>query len=249
MSRGAPAGWYADPGVPGQLRWWDGSEWAPDTVAPAEPSDPSAPAGTREPTDPADEAGAADAADVIERSAANPAPAPGRQPEAPRPSSAGARTRTRTNTVWVWLAIVFSVFPLCSALLIDAITSAQLIGYFTLPAGFDPGPRGWVLGGLLLLAFVNGLSLAASVLFAWLDARSLRRRGVEKPFGWGWSALVFVATLAVYIVGRTVVVRRATGGGFAPLWGWLIGLLVGLIALVLWLSAFVDSLATLMVAG
>ncbi|WP_122770846.1 DUF2510 domain-containing protein, partial [Pseudomonas viridiflava] len=35
MSRQAPAGWYADPGEPGQLRWWDGTDWATDTVAPA----------------------------------------------------------------------------------------------------------------------------------------------------------------------------------------------------------------------
>ncbi|MCO7204607.1 DUF2510 domain-containing protein, partial [Microbacterium sp. CnD16-F] len=34
MSRQAPAGWYPDPGEPDQLRWWDGTEWATDTVAP-----------------------------------------------------------------------------------------------------------------------------------------------------------------------------------------------------------------------
>ena len=74
------------------------------------------------------------------------------------------------------------------------------------------------------------------------DARALRRRGIERPFGWGWAVLVFVATLGVYIVGRTVVVRRRTGRGWAPLWGWLAALVFGLAALSLWLSVVVDAL-------
>ena len=30
----APAGWYSDPEVPGQLRWWDGGRWAPSLTTP-----------------------------------------------------------------------------------------------------------------------------------------------------------------------------------------------------------------------
>ena len=29
------AGWYADPEVPGGMRYWDGTEWAPNRVPPA----------------------------------------------------------------------------------------------------------------------------------------------------------------------------------------------------------------------
>ncbi|WP_404446463.1 DUF2510 domain-containing protein [Microbacterium marinum] len=223
MSRGAPAGWYADPGEPGQLRWWDGAEWAPDTVAPAGDA-------------------ASDSEDVPAVLAEEPAEKPASERPAPAREAAAPDRPVRAGTVWVWLAIVASVFPFCSALLVDAVTGARLVGYFVLPAGYDPGPGPWVIAGLVLLTWVNGLSLAASVLFAWLDARALRRRGIERPFGWGWAVLVFVATLGVYIVGRTVVVRRRTGRGWAPLWGWLAALVLGLAALSLWLSVVVDAL-------
>ncbi len=36
----APAGWYSDPEVPGQLRWWDGVRWAPSLAAPVAASPP-----------------------------------------------------------------------------------------------------------------------------------------------------------------------------------------------------------------
>lgn len=225
MSRGAPAGWYADPGEPGQLRWWDGAEWASDTVAPAGDA-------------------ASDSDDILAQDVtAVPAEKPASERPAPAREAADAPVRpARAGTVWVWLAIVASVFPFCSALLVDAVTGARLVGYFVLPAGFDPGPGPWVIAGLVLLTWVNGMSLAASVLFAWLDARALRRRGIERPFGWGWAVLVFIATLGVYVVGRTVVVRHRTGRGWAPLWGWLAALVLGLAALALWLSVVVDAL-------
>lgn len=40
-----PAGWYHDPQVPGQLRWWDGSTWTAHTAAvPEQGSSPERPA-------------------------------------------------------------------------------------------------------------------------------------------------------------------------------------------------------------
>jgi uncharacterized RDD family membrane protein YckC len=38
----AQPGWYADPTVPGQLRWWDGAHWS-DHVSPAPPPAPVLP--------------------------------------------------------------------------------------------------------------------------------------------------------------------------------------------------------------
>jgi hypothetical protein len=313
VSRGAPAGWYPDPGEPGQKRWWDGSAWSDEVVAPfeaiaetpeadeaesdagslpqaeAEPVAPTAPertpaaaviqsepaagpeptaASRPEPTlaqrpaplpEPVVVAPAGGPAVFESRTVAEPATgvpsqrghhAPhGRRPvHRPAPAAvddrpaAATEVPPRPGTVWVWLAIVASVFPFVSPFVVDTVTGARLIGYFVLPPGYDPGASGWVLAGLVLLSFVNGLALAASVLFAWLDARALRRRGVERPFWWGWAVLVFVATLAVYMTGRTVVARRWTGRGAAPFWAWLCAMAVGLTAFTLWLASFVDTL-------
>ncbi len=37
-----PAGWYPDPGTAGQLRYWDGNQWTPQTQAASTPSQPQA---------------------------------------------------------------------------------------------------------------------------------------------------------------------------------------------------------------
>src|SRR6202012_717411 len=37
LPAGPPAGWYADPQVPGQLRYWDGATWTAHTAPAAAP--------------------------------------------------------------------------------------------------------------------------------------------------------------------------------------------------------------------
>jgi Protein of unknown function (DUF2510) len=69
------------------------------------------------------------------------------------------------------------------------------------PAYFILLISGWVLYGL-------------SVLFAYFDFRSLRNRGVPKPFHF---AFTFLGSI-VYVIGRSVVARRRIGRGIAPMW-------------------------------
>ena len=91
-----------------------------------------------------------------------------------------------------------------------------LIG-FMMVAG---SPTGTASGGtidLLVIGFgvdwfVTLLAIGVGGLLSFLDARLLRRRGVSRPFAWGWG---FV--LGVYLVGRTVVLQRRIGRGGAPL--------------------------------
>ncbi|MFJ6678774.1 DUF2510 domain-containing protein [Microbacterium sp. NPDC091382] len=198
MTRQAPAGWYADPGEPGQLRWWNGTEWATDTVAPQ---------------------------DAAPAPAAAPAPVP---PPAPtsRTSRGGA------GTVWIWLAIAAAVLPLYAEVFFDAGSLGRIEGLT---------PSGGITAGLVLLIALDLVLVAFAVLFAWLDRRALRRRGIEAPFAWVWAALAFVATLGVYVIGRSVVVHRRTGRGLAPVWVWLALTLVGLVVFAAWVTTFSDA--------
>jgi len=75
----------------------------------------------------------------------------------------------------------------------------------------------------------NGLSLALSavsvliagvtVLLAYFDVRRLRATGFERPFPWPWAffSLISGVGVLVYVIGRTVLVRRRSGHGVAPL--------------------------------
>ncbi|MCM3697266.1 DUF2510 domain-containing protein [Microbacterium oleivorans] len=222
MSRQAPAGWYPDPGEPDQLRWWDGTDWASDTVAPRTPVavDEAAPPPSR-------------AAAPAAAPAAPAAPA-----EAPAPAQAPAPTATpRPGTAWIWAAIVASALPLYTGSLVDGEAVARLLGQ----ASTALTPAGWIVAGLSLLLIVDLILVALAVLFARLDHRALRRRGIASPFGWGWATLAFVVTLGVYVVGRTFVVHRATGRGIAPFWGWLIATILGLVVFTAWIVGFSDA--------
>lgn len=103
--------------------------------------------------------------------------------------------------VFVELAVLFSMGAMTMDLISDA--SADL----TAVDAADGITRG---AGYLLV-----------VILAIFDSRELARRGVEKPFHWAYAFLGIV-----YIIGRTVVVRRRTGRGLAPLFVWIGGVLL-----------------------
>jgi uncharacterized membrane protein len=80
---------------------------------------------------------------------------------------------------------------------------------------------------------------------AYFDRKWLLARGFDRPFHW---AFAFIAA-PVYTIGRSVVVRRRSGRGIAPMWvsiGLLVlGLIVGIIVFVAIISATVSMMNTL----
>jgi hypothetical protein len=69
---------------------------------------------------------------------------------------------------------------------------------------------------------------AVNVLLAWRDHHRLTRLGVVRPFHWAWGFL----SSPVYVIGRSVIVRRvAPGRGLWPVWSFIVievaGLLLG----------------------
>ncbi|MDQ1580927.1 MAG: hypothetical protein QOD05_1702 [Microbacteriaceae bacterium] len=61
-------------------------------------------------------------------------------------------------------------------------------------------------------------------LLAYFDRRRLQRDGYVRPFHWAWAFL----NSAVYVIGRSVVVKRRSGRGIAPIWIWAAVVLVSI---------------------
>ena len=89
---------------------------------------------------------------------------------------------------------------------------------------------------LLLICVIYGLT----VVFAWLDYRELVRRGVPKPFHWAF-AFVPYATTYLYIIGRTVVVKRRTGRGLTTLWVFIGGVGITWIVTMIYVAVVVTQ--------
>ncbi|WP_378144953.1 DUF2510 domain-containing protein [Cnuibacter sp. UC19_7] len=122
---------------------------------------------------------------------------------------------TPVYTPWIWLIVLL---PLVSYALLPWVfgeTIAQMKNVMTStdygttssfsmsmgPANLVTQLIGWVIWGV-------------TVLFAWLDYRTLRMRGFVRPFHW---AFAFIPA-PVYPIGRSIVARRRSGRGMAPLW-------------------------------
>jgi hypothetical protein len=151
---------------------------------------------------------------------------------------------TNPNTVWVWIFALFPLAQLAEIPLISALYSRIFAVGLSDPtatstAEFAPDSGYFAIQGISLFLF------AVYVVLAVLDYRSLRARGVPSPFHWAWT---FLGSL-VYIIGRTVVVRRRTGAGMAPMWIGIITIVgvavVIIVVLVPIVTAGVGSLSSL----
>jgi hypothetical protein len=134
---------------------------------------------------------------------------------------------TRTGTAWIW---IFALLPLLQLAEIPFVLTfyMKVFGAISLTdptaierAEFAPD------SGILGLWGVTLVVYAISVVTAALDYRALGKRGVPHPFHWAWT---FLSSL-VYIIGRTVVVRRRTDTGLAPLWVNIVTLVAVIVAI------------------
>jgi ABC-type spermidine/putrescine transport system permease subunit II len=93
---------------------------------------------------------------------------------------------------------------------------------------------------------VSFLVAALSILFALLDYRALVRARVPKPFHWAWIFFALV-NVPVYIIGRSIVVRRRTGSGLAPmvvyLALWIANFVLGIVFAALTIGPLLDELS------
>jgi len=147
-----------------------------------------------------------------------------------------AKVHVETNTVWVWLAIAASVVPFLTLFLMD--WNGYIDGIVAASSGYGGGAQllQWELH-TLAISSIAWIALVAFIVFSWLDWRELRQRGVPAPFHWAWSFFALLnAGLAVYMIGRAVVlIRRTERGGWPPLWVWIGATVIGYIVAILWM--------------
>lgn len=232
---GPPPGWYPDPAGGPARRWWDGTGWTHDLEQQGQQDRPRY--GERQdaqPTSSAQPGSAPGHAPVVPHPTSQPSgglpaygqfqgsgPQQGHQPgtspqQAPQyaqpwdqPQQQPLPEGTSLSTPWVW---IIAVLPLIS--LVDTLTTdyGSLVDSATSTSATMPA-----MSGREALSSLLGLLLwGATVLFAWLDHKALRARGVVRPFHW---AFAFIPVTLVYLIGRFVVLRKRTGRGDGwPLW-------------------------------
>jgi hypothetical protein len=155
--------------------------------------------------------------------------------------------------VWGWLV---GASPILTLLLLipETLWLNSLFGAFGSIASTDTAPSTSAIFSaefspmyfvLLVGAF---LIQAIYIVLAFLDWRALKRAGVPQPFHWAWSFFAFVSFgVLVYIIGRSVILKRRTGGGMAPLWLFIglevLTLIAGVVVVVVFLLDLTSQIA------
>jgi len=152
---------------------------------------------------------------------------------APRPAVAPTQTvpaGTPTGNVFIWLIVLL---PIVLIVLRSTLDYGQLgVEILDESRRGASGVFGPANGLSVALSGVSLLLAGVTVLLAYFDVRRLRATGFERPFPWPWAFFTLISGVGVlvYVIGRTVVVRRRSGRGLAPLF---VAIAIALLGIVL----------------
>lgn len=121
---------------------------------------------------------------------------------------------TSVNPWPIWVLVLLPLLPLLPLLTVDFATYFRDVLTASEVRAVIPVPSGITTANLINLA-----TYPATVVLAYLDWRALAQRGVVRPFHWAWA---FVPFVLVYLIGRSVVLKRRVGRGTSPLWIYLL---------------------------
>jgi hypothetical protein len=151
---------------------------------------------------------------------------------------------TKPYTAWIWLIALLPILQQFRLLFIDyAGIAAQTLDSRYSGSGSSTSSIAVAMSPANLPFTVLGWFIyAACVVFAYLDFRALRQRGVPRPFHWAWTFLYS----PVYVIGRSVVIRRRTGSGIAPMWVAIAGIGLSVVAVIYIVVATMSAVFQLM---
>ena len=217
------AGWYPDPAGSPRTRWWDGTRWTENYSAPAAQT-----AATAWSTPTGQASNGVDGA---------PSAYPAMQPYGAAPALK-APEGTSPSTPFIWLLAVLPIVTLALSV-VQLATIDSLVESALADSGSSYTPLDITNYGVSLLI------AAATVILAFFDARTLAARGVPRPFHWAWSFFALLGA-PVYMIGRSVVVRRRVGSGLAPMFVnlslILVGFIIGIVAAVIVTTRIFESI-------
>lgn len=216
-NQSTPAGWHADPSGAPQQRWWDGTRWTEHTQATPQAQQHQAQQPTHTPQlaqsqqqsqpqyaqQPQQYGQQQYGQQQYGQQQQHPAYSPVYATQAPPPVAPG----TPVYNVFIW---VLTVLPVLSLLILPLYSSAIEQSVTTT---YRYGGSMSFLGLQAVGSLVSLVLYAAIVVLAYFDHKWLVRQGYVQPFHWAWAFLSIV-----YPIGRSVVVRRRSGRGIAPMW-------------------------------
>ena len=148
----------------------------------------------------------------------------------------------------IWLLAVLPIISAITPWLIRVDTSS-IVDYLratqdAAESGSDayvaPPDLSGILGtGYGLVSLVGLVLTVVLVVLAYQDSKYLARVGVVRPFHWAWSILSPI----IYVIGRSVVVRKVGGAGaLAPMWTAIVVMVVAQVSAVIWMAMLVGSI-------
>ncbi|MES2092693.1 MAG: DUF2510 domain-containing protein [Actinomycetota bacterium] len=123
------------------------------------------------------------------------------------PAPAAVPPGTPVYNTFIWILALLPILGIVSLL---TRNSSSLVASSTDPLALYRDPAYLASLGISFLIY------GGSVILAYFDRRRLLRDGYDRPFHWAWTFL----SGAVYLIGRSIIVRRRSGRGLAPLWVW-----------------------------
>jgi hypothetical protein len=161
------------------------------------------------------------------------------QPFVPPTAPAG----TRTGTVWIWLIVLLPLLSLPALFLIDIAGYTRTV--MQNPASPTASLALFASPGFIITMVLGWVSTIASILFCYLDWRTLKARGVPAPFHWAFGFLVLASAGIVYPIGRSVVVKRRTGTGYAPMIVAIIVFVVIILVSIVWTAVVTSQILSM----
>ncbi|MCW3765139.1 DUF2510 domain-containing protein [Paenarthrobacter ureafaciens] len=135
---------------------------------------------------------------------------------------------------FIWAIVLL---PLVAIFLL--LTWQPEFRYLNTRQGTTFDPTSMYTPGFFLMQISSFLVWGVSVFLAYLDYQRLSRSGVVRPFHWAWCFL----SGTVYVIGRSVIVRKvAQGRGLAPIWVLIGTIVVSFIVAAIWFSNFMTQL-------